>query len=115
MLGQGTRPLQRLYLLPVSIMIPMPMMMMMMMMPMPTPMICVVAVGREVVVAVAVAEVVFVYLGTAEAYVWLLKITGPSSTKNGDMLPFVRLAQLLVDGSAWPQQKRLCLFSTYRG
>ena len=52
--------------------------------------------------AVAVTEVVFVYLGTAEAYVWLLKIRGPSSMKNGDMIPFVRLAQLLVDGTAWP-------------
>lgn len=36
-----------------------------------------------------------------------LNITAPASIENGDVLPLVRLMQLLVPGSDGPQQKKL--------
>ena len=62
-----------------------------------------------IAVAVTVIEAMFVLLGDVEPDV-RLKITGPSSIENGVVLPLVLLKQVLVDGSAWPQQNRFLSF-----
>ena len=68
----------------------------------------------KVAVVLTVPEAMFVVLRDVEPDVGL-NITGPASMENGDVLPLVRLVQLLVAESAWPQQKRLLSFRTYRG
>lgn len=55
-------------------------------------------------VAVIVTGATFVLLGDVEPDV-RLKITSPALMKNGDVLPLVATLQVLLDGSAWPQQK----------
>ena len=54
-------------------------------------------------VAVIVTGATFVLLGDVEPDV-RLKITSPALMKNGDVLPLVATLQVLLDGSAWPQQ-----------
>ena len=53
----------------------------------------------KVAVVLTVIEAAFVVLGDVEPDVGL-NITGPASIENGDVLPLVRLMQLLVAGSA---------------